>query len=117
MIAEKFISNLVAAPKVIRKQSDDLIERMALLRRFGPVPTIAELDKHAEKFGTMLVVDTAVELGHSFNACVRLQDSCDRYDASADRKFKFKKLRAKGTSETRVRLLMGIEEEEVLVEN
>lgn len=59
----------------------------ALTRQSGKeTPEIAALIKHAEKHGTTEVVQTAVDLGYGFDACVRLQDACDRVDAANHRK-------------------------------
>lgn len=50
-------------------------ERSAL-----PIPTIAELVKHAERHGSHLVLETAIELGYQEEALVRLLDALDRID-------------------------------------
>jgi hypothetical protein len=38
------------------------------------------LAKHAERYGSGCVVETAIELGYSFAKCAELQESCDRID-------------------------------------
>lgn len=98
-----------------RKPSDFLIERMAILRHVsaGDIPTIDDLMKHAEKFGTDMVVETAAECGYGLDACVRLMDFCDRQDAIDFKKnHRFGSPKKQKSSEVRCKLLLGIEDEE-----
>lgn len=82
--------------------------RRALANALTPeAPEIAKLIKHAERYGTTEVVQTAVDLGYGLDACVRLQDACDRIEAANHRKehphapaMKF------GDSEQRVKALL-----------
>ncbi len=58
-----------------------LAERRRLTRRLTEeIPTIAQLTKHAEKFGTEGVVQTAIELGYGFDTVVDLQDAVNRIE-------------------------------------
>lgn len=110
--ASVFQSALLKMPKQKRRPSDDLPERGALARRFAPIPALKDLQKHAEKFGSECVVETAVELGYPFEACVRLVDACDRADLALLRKIRSNaRLDRRPPSEDRVRLLMGLEKE------
>lgn len=67
--------------KTKSKPSDYLNERIAMLRRIHPtIPSVDDLMKHAEKFGTECVLETAVELGYGLETCVRVAEHCDRLD-------------------------------------
>lgn len=90
-------------------QHSNLSERQVLIHRLVETPpTVAELVKHATKFGTECVVETAVELGYTFDSCVRLQDACDRADLAELRRHRPNaKLDKRKLSEDRVTLLMG----------
>ena len=85
-------------------------------------PMVGDFVKHAERFGTEGVMETAAECGHSFDALVRLQDAVDRIEAEHGREGKFIRHNRLGrrvqvrpkrtTAEERVKRLLGIEEEE-----
>jgi hypothetical protein len=96
-----------------RRPSDDLGIRRGLMRRFsgGDIPTIAQLEKHAERFGTDHVVVTAAELGYGLDACVRLQDTCDRIDAAIDRARRYSRRGKIAPAEDRVRVILGLEDD------
>lgn len=95
--------------------ADTLPERQALLRhvcRDVPVPTIDDLVRHAEKFGTDQVVETAAELGYQLDSLVRLTDTCDRLDAEEFRRHhKFGSLAKRKPAEDRCKTLLGITDE------
>jgi hypothetical protein len=113
-VSETFVSAIKPAPKVKRTPADLLSERKTLMRRVPGVdlPTVQQLERHAARFGSEQVVETAIECGHSFDSCVRLQDSCDRSDLELLRKLRPKaRPERKAASEDRVSLLMGIERE------
>lgn len=99
-----------------RGPSYQLPERRAIMRSTlarnddgDPIPPdLKELMAHAVKYGSEMVVETAIELGYGHDSCVRLMDHCDRSEAAAYRKqrplapaMKF------GDSDMRVRVLMG----------
>lgn len=104
-------------PPMTRDVEDELGARRALAsaltRQTGEdTPEIAKLIKHAERYGTTEIVQTAIDLGYGLDACVRLQDACDRIDAATHRKahphapaMRF------GPSEERVRALMPKEDD------
>lgn len=97
-----------------RLPSDLLDERRAIGRRLGAdAPTVQQLQRHAERYGIECVVETAVELGHSFDSCVRLQDACDRIESARERdrhpRARPQKMKP---SEDRVRAFMGLEKSE-----
>lgn len=114
-LAEVFESKLVAAPREKRKPSDLLLERGSFLRRFAgrqDPPTIDALQKHASKFGSEAVPETAAELGYGLDACTRLIEHCDRADAAIHLSQTGRKLNAKnGPAEKRARVLLGLEDE------
>lgn len=102
------------APRRGRRLSDLLPERRALARRLtgtSPVPGLRQLQRHAERYGSEAVVETAVELGYGFDSCVRLQDHCDRVESA-----RYLREHPRGRppkvslSEDRVRDMMGLEE-------
>lgn len=70
--------------------------------------------KHARKFGTAQVMETAIEDGFELAALVLLQEELDKVDAAEAKKRRFggpyKKPRL--TAEARVKRLLGIEEDE-----
>lgn len=78
----------------------------------GPPPTLERLIKHAERYGTAFVVQTAVEYGYSIEDCTRLQVRCDvieKQQAEKERWGHYTKPRH--TAEERVMKLMGIKKE------
>ena len=81
-----------------------------------PAPTIEELVKHAERFGSHMVVDTAIGLGYEFDAVVRLQRQCDVIDLEHWKKEHGGRdggwPRPKKSVEDRVKKLMGIKDEQ-----
>lgn len=98
-----------------------LAERRTYSRRFNVdpatgelnVPTIEQLAKHAQRFGTDCVVEAATELGYGLDACVRLQDACDRVEANAYRESHPKsKPLSFPDAEARVKKLLGLKDEE-----
>lgn len=102
----------VTRPKV--KPGDTLLERQACLRRLeAETPTIEELQKHADKYGSSLVVETAAELGYGYESLMRLQEHCDLVDVSAHReRYGPKRPLPKTTpAEVRVKILLGLEDE------
>lgn len=102
-----------------RKPSDLLQERGALLRYScgREAPTIDDLMRHAEKYGSDCVVETAAELGYGLDACIRLMEYCDRADALAyQRDHSFSNSKKLMSSEKRCRLLLGLEDEATEVE-
>lgn len=106
---EGFVSslNVAAAPR-----HAELEARQVLARQFE-VPTMKQLQRHAEKFGTEAVVQTAVELGYGFESCLTLQDFCDRTDAAAYRKeHPYAKPQRLTSSEKRVKLLMDLKDDD-----
>lgn len=115
-MTDEFQSAIKTAPRTRKLPSDLLDERSTFMRHMSrgiPVPTIDDLMKHADRFGTDQVIETAVELGYGLDACVRLLDHCDRADVAA-----FKKLHPHGraskvgSSEDRCKALMGITDDE-----
>jgi hypothetical protein len=115
-VAEEFESRIVSAPQAKRTPADLLEERSAfaryISRQSGYVPEIGDLMRHAERFGTDQVVETAVELGYSLDACVRLMDHCDRLDmAEFKKEHPFAKPPKVKSSEDRCKALMGITDE------
>lgn len=111
---EEHVSYLVSAPRVKAKPSDLLKERLTLTRRISlEIPSIEQLMKHADRFGTDQVVITAAELGYGLETLVRLTDHCDRVDAIAYREtHRYGKTKKLKSSEDRCKLLLGIEDEE-----
>jgi hypothetical protein len=94
--------------------ADSLSARKTALRRFseGNMPSIQELEKHAEKFGANQVLETAAELGYGLETLVRLADHCDRVDIEHyNKEHKYSKSSKKVSSEDRVKKLLGIEKE------
>lgn len=98
-----------------RKPSDDLPERRTFLRLTTmdipdyENPTITNLEKHAERFGSAFVVVTAIELGFQLEAVIRLQDACDRIDQEHIlREHPHRRVEKTQPSEDRVRKLMGL---------
>lgn len=97
-----------------RKLSDLLGERRACLHSLdlGPVPKIKQLARHAERYGTDQIVETAAELGYDEVSCVRLLDACDRIAGAHVRKQRPNARAPRiGLSEDRVRALLGVEVE------
>lgn len=108
-----FVSHIKTTGPPPAKPSDLLYERGSALRRAcrREPPTIEELMKHAERYGTDAIVQTAAELGYSLQACVRLMDHCDRVDAAAYMKeHPHARPPSVKPSEKRCRILLGIEE-------
>lgn len=93
--------------------AENLLERQASLRRItDEVPSIDDLMKHAEKFGTDQVIETAVELGYGLDACVRLTDHCDRLDvATWKREHRYGSPKKVKSAEDRCKALLGITDE------
>lgn len=111
--AESDWGKAVKAPP--RRPSDDLPERRTFLRLTTidipdyENPTIATLEKHAERFGSGSVVVTAIELGFQLEAVIRLQDACDRIDQEHElRDHPHRRVEKTQPSEDRVRKLMGL---------
>lgn len=112
---DEITEEAVKTPRVKRTPADLLDERSAFVRyisrQCGYVPEITDLMKHAERFGTDQVVETAVELGYSLDACVRLMDHCDRLDvASFKKEHPYAKAPKLKSSEDRCKALLGITE-------
>lgn len=117
-MSEEFVSRLVNAPKVARTKSDLLEERSAFMRRVtrtshAEAPTLDELKKHAEKFGTEMVVETAAELGYGLDSCINLMEFCDRANVADLKKYKpYAKAPKLKSAEDRCKELLGIVDEE-----
>lgn len=114
-VAEDFEAPIV--PRARRTPSDLLEERSVFMRyvsrQIGNIPEISDLMKHAERFGTDQVVETAVELGYSLDACVRLMDHCDRLDlANFKKEHPYAKNPRLKSSEVRCKALLGIVDED-----
>lgn len=112
-IEEEFVSHIIQAPREKKKPSDLLPERRSFMRRVTgtlPSPTIEELQKHVTRYGAESVVETAAELGHSLDACIRLQEHCDRA-VVAEMKEQRKYIPKFSPADGRVRLILGIERE------
>lgn len=115
LLDETFVSTIKTHKPTPVSKADALLERQAALRRVNrEVPEVVELQRHADKFGSEMVVETAAELGYGFDTLVRLTDHCDRsdtelYKKTRDRSFLSGK---KGTTEDRVRNLLGVEKDE-----
>lgn len=74
--------------------------------------------RHAEKFGTECVVETAAELGYTLDACVRLADHCDRTEAAEYLRAHPRGRAPKADDSTkRCKLLLGIEDPPTEVAN
>ena len=109
-----FTSHLAVTGSPRPQPSDNLGSRQALCRQLAPVPTLKDLTRHAEKFGTEQVVETAAECGYGFDTLVRLQDAVDRIDqARWRREHPHAPLPRVKPSEERVRVLLGLEKEEL----
>jgi hypothetical protein len=117
-VTEEFESKLVSAPREKTGPAYLLGERQSYMRRLNhrlglETPTIKELQKHAERFGSTQVVETAAELGYGYDACLRLQDFCDRVDQAEYRKAHPRGRLPKITlAEKRIRELLGLEEDD-----
>lgn len=100
--------------QVRRTPADLLLERQACLRRIThEIPSVEELMKHAERFGTDQVVETATELGYGLETCVRLTEHCDRLDALAYKEsHRFGSLKRTKSAEARCKALLGITDDE-----
>jgi hypothetical protein len=112
---EEFQSSVVKVPKDTRTTADKLDEQRGFMRRFsrGDSPSIEELEKHATRYGTESVIETAAALGYGVDALVRLQDHCDRLEAAAYRaEHPHAKITKLAPTEDRVRKLLGIVEDE-----
>lgn len=95
--------------------------RLLLVKQDGakvlmPTPTIEQLVKHAERFGTHMVPQTACDLGFGLDAVTRLITQCDRVDQEHA---KTKKpwapafySKPKQAPETRAKKLLGITDED-----
>ena len=106
-------SKLVQAAHVKREPSDLLDERRAALRRLGAeVPSVEALKKHADKFGTEAVVETAAEVGYGVDALIRLFDHCDLVDSATDRARKYSKGLKRSSSEARAKALLGLKDDD-----
>lgn len=114
----EFESRLNTAPAARRTPSDLLAERRNFMRRFTTqagleTPTIEQLKKHADKYGTEQVVETAVELGYGLDTIVNLMDYCDRVNATNYRKERpYAKAQKIKSSEERAKALLGIKDED-----
>lgn len=81
----------------------------------APVPSLKELKKHAEKFGSDSVVETAAELGYGPEALVRLMDACDRITSAALRKTHPNRSTPRfGDSVERVNVLLGLDRQKTM---
>lgn len=110
-----FVSNIKPMPPEKRGPAHLLGERRAVLRRLcgDQVPTIAQLEKHAARFGSEGVAQTAVELGYGLDAVARLIDSCDRADLELIRKQRPNaRLDKRDPAETRAKKMLGITDED-----
>lgn len=109
-----FVSRLLPPQPHVKHPSDLLSERRTFMRRLHPTqPSIADFIRHAERFGTDFVVETAVEVGHGLDACVRLQDTCDRLAPAAFRKERPRApLKKPPPAEERVKALLGLDKED-----
>ena len=116
MVEEEFVSHL-RAPAPSRPWSSTLPERRTMMRLFTErnnlkAPDVKSLTRHAERFGSGLVVETAAELGYGFDELVRLTDACDRIDAKRAREEHPHRKRSKlKASEDRVKELLGTKKE------
>jgi len=113
-----FVSKIVSAPKQIRRPSDLLAERQSYMRRIlRDQPSVEQLLKHAERFGTDQVPETAAELGYGAETLERIIDKCDLIDAAEFRKLHphGKTPRGGKSAEERAKLLIG--DDEVELEN
>jgi hypothetical protein len=69
--------------------------------------------KHADRFGTDQVVETATELGYGLEACVRLTDHCDRVDLKKwKEEHRYGSPKKTKTAEARCKALLGITDED-----
>lgn len=94
-----------------RKPSEFLNARIHLMRRtFGTVnvPTVDDLLKHAEKFGTECVLETAAELGYGLETVMRVCEFCDRIDVMNGSRYRKAKLKP---IDVRCKALLGIEDD------
>jgi len=99
--------------QVRRTPADLLSERQAFMRRIvEDVPTVGALMRHAERYGTDQVVETAAELGYGLETCTRLMDHCDRIDAVAVRERRYSTSKKVKSSEERCKALLGITDDE-----
>jgi hypothetical protein len=74
-----------------------------------PADLVKSLQKHARKYGSDGVMEHAIELKLSFQSLVLLQKTCDEADDRRTPKILRKKRRL--SVETRVKRLLGIEED------
>lgn len=110
-VAEKpFVSTLNVPPAPKRSTLD---ARRVMCQKFHDAPTIKQLERHAERYGTEQVVETAIELGYGIETVTRLQDFCDRVEAANYKKQhpRARPMRFPNT-EKRVKALMEIVDEE-----
>jgi hypothetical protein len=109
----KFLQGISREETPKRGPGELIPEQRAVMARFtsglqGEAPTIERLVKHAEKFGTDQVLETAADLGYGHDACVRLVDALDRIEAAAYRKDHPKAPPLKfGNAEKRVAAVLG----------
>jgi hypothetical protein len=97
-----------------RHPSDLLPERQALARRLGSPPRVPDLLRHAERFGTEMVPETAVEAGYGLDTCTHVVESCSRIDSVAGvRRYVRGRLKKQLTPEARARELMGLPDDDV----
>jgi len=109
-------------PREPYTQADKVADRRTFMRKtalrsepsFHEPPTLAQLEKHAERFGPEHVMETAIDLNYSLDALIRLQDACDRAEAA---RYKEAHPHAPamrfGDAEARVRKAAGIPKDEV----
>jgi hypothetical protein len=101
-------------PPSRRNPADDLPIRQTLLRRLGEPPTAQQLKRHADRFGSEFVVQTATEVGYGVETCVMLSDHCDIADLARLRRDRPNaRLDRRAPSDDRVRKLLGLDREEV----
>jgi hypothetical protein len=84
-----------------------------------PAPTINQLIRHAERYGSAGVVQTAIDLGYDVEAVIRLQSRVDTIDvkhAQENRPWTHRYAkRPKKSAEVRVKKMMGVTDEDEAV--